>query len=391
MSRKRDIETISKTISNSIERWKNDTTQWSEKSLHNHIKAASILRLIQWGEVGALKKFRDNICDNSDMPNSHDFYGCCNSKTAAFYPLLFPLFASDIAIKQMSSKLNFLLHQWQNYLNDLFMKKDVSGFSIGDGKHSYQGNATLISAYIFCVHRLSNAQVDQNILDKSVQYLLDNQTDTGLWGYDQTLPDSEEDDFHCLEEYVHSRKHVVLAAMGIHALFMAQPFGAKKCIEKAAGWLLKQQQADGGWYHLGNPKYPYQVHTTVMVLDAMSMATTGDHLTFTPNIQMDSKDCNNGGVVTKTDDLSINEKTQTICYEGKKINIGGGGATWLLFLTLYENRGEVVSQEDLRSAVGVHDIHKVRYDLCQSLRNKGADELAEKIKNAYANGYYLEI
>lgn len=309
LSRGKKDKKISNTISNSIERWRNDNTQWSKKSLNNHIRAASILRLIQWGEIGALKKFRDNICNNLDIPNSPEFHGCFQSHTSTFFPLIFPLFMSDIAVNRMSSKLNFLLHQWQQYLDDLWTKSTSSSHI--DNNSSIKADqilVTLISAYIFGAYRLPCGDIDSSYLDKSIQCLLDSQLDCGLWGYDQTLPDSEEDDSPSLGDFVNSQKHVVLVAMAIHALFLTKPFGGKGCLEKAAGWLLEQQQADGGWYHLGNPKYSYQVHTTVMVLDALELAEGGDQLTFkisdTPTI--------NSKVLDSTPPINIDTVNVTI-------------------------------------------------------------------------------
>ena len=157
------------------------------------------------------------------------------------------------------------------------MKKGVSTYSIDTGKYSIRAGQTvntLASAYVFGAFRLPYGDIDKKILDKSVQILLDSQLDTGIWGYNTTLPDSEDDDYSSLGDHVNSRKHVVLVAMGIHALFVAQPFGATRCIKKAAEWLLKQQQPDGGWYQCGDPKYSNQVHTTVLVLDALEIAST---------------------------------------------------------------------------------------------------------------------
>jgi len=281
LSISKKIKTITKTIEDSVERWRNDNTRWEEKSLNTPIKAASILRLAQWAEIGALKDFRDNICQNLNLPSNYDFYGCYSSTTAAFYPLVFPLLTSDFAINNMSSKLKYLLHQWQDHLSNLFLRKDVYGFSIGDGLHYSQSYATFLSAFVFGAYRLQYGDIDANIVDKSVQYLLDSQPNSGLWGHDKSLPDSEMDEYPSLCDDVNSSEHTVLAAMGIHALFSANAFGAKGCIEKAAGWLLKQQQVDGGWYQLGDPKYPFQMHTTVMVLDALELAEGGKQTTFT--------------------------------------------------------------------------------------------------------------
>ncbi len=386
LSRKKRNKIISKAIDDSVERWRNDITRWEETSIHNSIKAASILRLIQWGEVGALKKLKDNICSNLDLPNNHVFYGCFGSKTAAFYPMVFPLLTSDIAINNMSSKLNFLLHQWQDHLNNLFMKKDVYGYSIEDGKHSNQGDATIISAFVFGANRLQNGDIDANILDKSVQYLLDNQHDSSLWGYDKSLPDSEKDEFPTLDENVNSSEHTVLAAMGIHALFSANVFGAKGCIEKAAGWLLKQQQADGGWYQLGDPKYPYQVHTTVMVLDALELATGGKQTTFTPCLAGSSQNVINN----KDPDLSIDEETQTMTYKGKQIKIGGT-SDWDLLTMLIKANGETVTSEKLVAHTKRHDINVRIGELKKHLCSSGGAEFANAIRNQRGVGYYIKL
>ena len=299
LSRGEKFKAVSDTMSTSIERWKHDKTNWSEECRRNPARAASTLRLMQWGDIGALQKYRDSIYQNFGVPYSHDFYpssdsrGGYLSKTSAFFPLLFPLFTSDIAINQMGSKLLSLLLLWQNHLNDLFMRKELFRHSIEEDERPSQTYATLISAYIFAAYRLNKSGINQTILDKSIQYLLDHQHSSGLWAYDQTAPDSEEDDCdgYCLGEFLNSRKHVILAAIGILALYLANSPGTKISIEKAAYWLLQHQQANGGWYQYGNPKYPFQVHTTVLILDALELAGGGTQVTFSlPENKIQSKE-----------------------------------------------------------------------------------------------------
>lgn len=401
LSRRKTNKIISNIVDDTIKRWKEDKTKWSVGCRVNPTGVASMLKLMQWEEIGVLRKYRDTICQDFGVPYSHDFYpddqGCGGhfSKTAAFFPLIFPIFTSDIAINQMGTKLIFLLHQWQNHLNDLLMRKRLFIHSIDDDQEGNIGQvfATLISAYIFAAYRLGKVGINQDILDKSIQYLLDSQDDSGLWAYDKTAPDSEDDDIsgYSLGDFLNSRKHVILAAVGIHAIFLANPIGAKRSIEKAANWLLEHQQSNGGWYNLGKDTSPYNVYATVLALDALEMAEGGNTLTFSSNIQTDPAKEKSDGIVTKTDDLSINEKTQTIFYQGNKILIGGGGATWNLFVLLYEKRGEIVDIKDLRKSIGIHDINKIKYDLCRVLKKNGAEELSKKIKNSHTTGYYLEI
>jgi hypothetical protein len=393
LSRKKKNKTISKAIDDSVERWRNDNTRWEETSLHNSIKAASILRLIQWGEIGALKKFRDNICSNLDLPNNHVFYDCFGSKTAAFYPLLFPLLTSDIAINNMSSKLNFLLHQWQDHLNNLFTKKDVYGYSIDDGKHSSQGYATIISAFVFGANRLQYGDIDVNILDNSVQYLQDNQNDSGLWGYQESLSDSEKDEFPTLGKYVNSSEHTILAAMGIHALFSTKVFGMRRCIENAAEWLLKRQQTDGGWYQLGNPKYPYQVHTTVMVLDALELAfspekkqplTTYKHKLksddFRTTVQPKKKKVKKTMPTQKTKQINRiisklknaifiieNDNTISLDYEGEIRNLGLKESHALDLILYFSKENEITPQKLQEFLESRTDPNKIVRDINRAL------------------------
>jgi len=399
LSRRENNKDISKVIDMSIQRWREDKTRWSEECRRDPTKAASSLRLMQWGEIVVLQKYRDSIFQNFGMPYSHDFYpddqhfGGYLGNTSAFFPLLFPLFTSDIAVNQMGSKLISLLHLWQGHLNDLFMRKELFVYSIDKSGHSNQAYATLISAYIFAACRLGRAGIDLQILDKSIQYLLDSQQNSGLWGYDQTTPDSEEDDLgdYCLGAFMNSSKHVVLGTMGIHAVFLANPKGSERSIKKAVEWLLRQQQSDGAWYQHNSPKYPHPVHTTVLALDAIEMAEGGGKLTFDPNMQLESKQKDDSDIITKASDLSIDEKIHTIIYQGKKIRIGGAGATWEFFTLLYKKRGEVVPLEELRDSIRIYDINKIKYDLVRSLIDKGAEELAEKIKSLHSVGYYLDI
>jgi hypothetical protein len=284
LSRGINTQAVSDTINKAVNRWKNDNTRWSYECRRNPTRASSTLRLMQWGKIGALQQYRDSIFQNFGVPYSQDFYpniqgsGGYNSRTSAYFPLLFPLFTSDIAVKEMDSKLISLLHQWQNHLNDLFLRKELFGHSLDEEKSPSQIYATLISAYIFGAKRLGQVGIESEILNKSIQYLLDHQQDSGLWAYDQTLPDSEEDD--CVGDFVNSRNHTILASMGIHALSLTNAFGAESSTEKAASWLLQHQHSDGGWYQHDNPKYEDSIHTTVMAMDSIELANGGKQVTF---------------------------------------------------------------------------------------------------------------
>ncbi len=403
LSREKKDKAISNTIDSAIDRWRHDKTRWSEECRRDPTKAASILRLMQWGEVGALKAYRENIFQNFGVPYSQDFYpkdscyGGYLNKTSAFFPLIFPLFTSDIAIDRMSDKLSFLLHQWQNYLNDLFMRKALFKTSADEEKLGGVGQslAMVISAYIFAAYRLGKVGINQEILDKSVQFLLDSQHDSGLWAYDQDAPDSEEDDIdpcYCLGDFLNSRTHVILGAIGSHAIFLANPTGSKRCIEKAAEWLLQHQRADGSWCQHNNPKYSNQVHTTVLVLDAIEMAEGGDkQLTFTPNMILGDSGRDNRDKRKTIDGLSIADETQTIIYKGQQFLLGGAGPTWVFFKLLFEKQGDVVTHKEIEDATGHSDTNKLKYDLVKALNKKGARELAKKIKNSHSVGFYLKM
>lgn len=269
LSRKRKNETISNAIDESIQRWRDDKTHWEDKSLDNAIRAASILRLVQWAEIGVLREYRDNICQSLDLPSNHDFLTCLHSGSSAFFPLVFPLFTSDIAIREMRSRLIGQLYLWQDYLIKIFMKK---GLYVSLSFN--QPLSTLVAAFVFGVYRLQCGSIDKKILERSVQYLLDDQADSGLWGYDDSEQHPASTSFGEGLDSEEQSENVVLTAMGIHALFVAKPFGAERCIENAAQWLLGHQGSDGGWYHLGNPKNGYGVHATVLALDALAIAIT---------------------------------------------------------------------------------------------------------------------
>jgi hypothetical protein len=387
LSRGKKDKAILNAINAATKGWRNDDTRWEDKTLHNATRAASILRLAQWAKIGALRQYRDNICQNLNLPSNHDFLTCFDSTCSAFFPLVFPLFTSDTAIREMSSRLIGQLHQWQDFLRQILTNKNAYDQSFN------QPLSTLVAAFVFGVYRLQCGSIDKEVLYRSVQYLLDAQADSGLWGYDDT---EQHGAGPCLGEHIEAEEqseNVVLVAMGIHALFVAKPSGAKTCIENAAQWLLGHQGSNGGWYHLGSPKYGHQVHATVLALDALELSshqgTSHPQVTFTydPNTKYPTDVKNGFEAIGK---VQINDKLHTIVYEGDQIKIGGVD-DWDLLTKLIRANGETVTHENLKALTQRADINVKVGELKAQLRSCGGAALADAIKNQRLVGYYIDL
>ena len=393
LSRGMNNDHISKIIDKAITRWKNDSTNWAEKSLSNHYRATSVLKLMQWAEIEPLKKYQNSICDKLCMPSNHDFLTGQYSPTAIFYPYFFPLFTSDIAVDKMNSKLSSLVHIWQNHLIDICMKKEIFLRSLTDDNIYSQSGALLLSANIFASKRIKGFSVNEELFDKAVQYLIDNQNDSGTWGYNSGMPDSEEEELVCLspyEEQVNSEKHVALTAVCMYALYSAQAYSSSHAMQKAKDCLIRQQQSDGGWYQLCNAKYGNSVQTTILVLDAIEMVSDGD-LTFEPNFETSPDNTETPKfLLTSIGKISIDVDTQTVYFDNKKVTISGGGANWKTFKLLFEAGGEIVTYRKIMKITGRDECNKIRYDLCRALCNKDAGDLANLIKTESSVGLYLD-
>ena len=378
LSRDKKDEAVSNAVSASIKRWRNDDTSWKDKTIYNATRAASILRLMQWEEIGAFKELRDNIFQNLDMPNNHDFLTCHRSNNSAFFPLVFPLFTSDIAIREMSSRLNGLIYQWQDLLTQVFNKGGICWPHMDDDLPVEQILSTLTAAFVFGAYRLHVSTIDESILSQSVQYLMDNQSDSGLWGDSGSEPGSE---------------HTVLAAMGIHALFAANPFGAKRCMENAGEWLLRHQQSNGSWYHLGNPERGYEVHATVLAMDAIDIShqqdTSHPQVTFTIDRQLaDPVDVTNP--IRTVGKVKIDYTSQVIVYKGQDIRIAGSSA-WDLLVKLLEAKGKVVTHEDIKTLTDRPEVNVIIGELKKQLVSSEGETLANAIKNQRNVGYYIDL
>ena len=70
---------------------------------------------------------------------------------------------------------------------------------------------------------------------------------------------------------------ILNTAMAVHALSLAEPRprSAKKALERAHAWLCEKQEPDGCWMEAGVDP----VYLTVLVLDAIELATGGDTVT----------------------------------------------------------------------------------------------------------------
>jgi hypothetical protein len=67
--------------------------------------------------------------------------------------------------------------------------------------------------------------------------------------------------------------------MAIHVIALEKPNGSQRILEAGRECLLAHQDRAGHWT---DPLAPDSVYLTVLVLDAIAMATGGNSLTFSP-------------------------------------------------------------------------------------------------------------
>jgi len=218
------------------------------------IKYAAVLRLMQWAKVLRYKKF---------WAVSDDFYETLLPSPGQDFLAAFPLFRSDLFIDMMKSRLEFLLSKWQEKLLQRLHRgsrpESNAEDNIGDGDDDFNIMAAAAS-FVFGHCRIKGADVDKDFIDEVTTFLVDKQQPWGSWNPKET------------DKY--SENGIILDAMVIHALGLAQRYDWERAAKLAVKWLWEQRQPYGCW-GTSSPTY-----TTVLVLDAMELAIRGTQVTF---------------------------------------------------------------------------------------------------------------
>ena len=163
-------------------------------------------------------------------------------------------------------------------------------------------------------YRMKNYRPKEEVMEASVQFLLDNQSSSGLWGDDGSE---------------HASKNSTLAAICIYALSIEKPRGWKKACGRATEWLIKHQDNSGCWCHFDMRSPDRIIYTTVLVLDAIERANGGKQTTFTLPIrgQLDKEQSGitinaSGPIYLKNSDENNNEiYLESLSPEGIKKSI----------------------------------------------------------------------
>jgi hypothetical protein len=113
----------------------------------------------------------------------------------------------------------------------------------------------------FARMRLGLELVHHELLHSALVALLRSQDSTGGW---HTWEDQRTLD-------------VEATAIAVHALALIKPNGWERAVQRAAIWLWAAQYASGCWSDAGAPD---DVYLTVLVLDAIQLATGGQKVTF---------------------------------------------------------------------------------------------------------------
>lgn len=122
-------------------------------------------------------------------------------------------------------------------------------------------NFTVAAMLAFARMRLGLELVHHELLHSALVALLRSQDSTGGW---HTWEDQRTLD-------------VEATAIAVHALALIKPNGWERAVQRAAIWLWAAQYASGCWSDAGAPD---DVYLTVLVLDAIQLATGGQKVTF---------------------------------------------------------------------------------------------------------------
>ena len=222
---------------------------------------ATMIRVAEWlgidGFAETWKRLAPHLCWEANMSEPSD-------ESPAYR--LFPLCRSGVALNEMPEAARAFLwallrrkpssaRPWEIVLHH--PDEPAAGGYAGEVVKS----VAIAAAVAFATVR--NVTDDATMAQQAQGVLVRRQAESGAWPR--------------IGPYLEDVDSVLNTAMAMHALSLAEswPRGAKKALERALGWVHGQQHADGYWAEGGVDP----VYLTVLVLDAIQLATGGDTVT----------------------------------------------------------------------------------------------------------------
>jgi len=207
-----------------------------------------MLRAADWIKVAGFKRYWDQIAQSAtfNVPRGQ-----------SDFRIPFDFFRSELAIELMKKDLvKWLTRAWV-WLDELL----TDSYPDEEAEIRSQSNASVAAAFVFGCARLPGSVRDRSAVGRACEFLLGLQRN-GPWGID------DRGEF---------RPSTSLTAMAMHALSLARPDGWENAVALASDWLLTRQLAYGPWTAEGGIG---DLHLTVLVLDALALASSETQVTF---------------------------------------------------------------------------------------------------------------
>jgi len=226
---------------------------------------ATMLRTVEWCEIGG---FDDWWARRSqEIRKSILHYGIENTVPRSFW--LFAMCRSDYAIELMRGTLEIALETIKVSEHDEPFPWRVTRISLESFKKKKQeyvvGDVIPYAAsVIFCHIRLHAIKQNEKLLNEAIELIQKSQKLDGSWGF-----------------YSGSESgNIEATAMALHAISMAKPRGWMHSAQIACDWLWSKQSVSGYW---GEEVSAEPVYLSVLVLDAIELASGGKNFTFSKN------------------------------------------------------------------------------------------------------------
>ncbi len=222
--------------------------------------SSTMLRAVEWCDIGGFDSWWAIWADDTGsaiVTNGIDG----EYEDGAYW--LFNICRSDLGIRLLGDALEMALRQ----LRTGGLASDKTGpwriRSVGEhGGSSYRESINVAAGIVFAWQRLGCGGLDLDLVKRAADFLIQTQAHCGAWPW-------------WADEAALS---IQATAMAIHALALAKPKGWAHAMKPAIEWLWGQQRSDGVWYE--TRVWGSSVYQTVLVLDAIELATGGRQVTF---------------------------------------------------------------------------------------------------------------